>query len=172
MMTSLAVTVMGNNQPGIINNLSATAANQGANWLKSHMAEIAGQFAGIVHLEVPTDKVESLKIELAELEKKGLVVTVADSVLPAPASAGRFLTLELVGQDHPGIVRDISQVLAAHNINIEELESECASGSMSGGTIFKASAVLNVPNSITNDELATLLQPISEGLMVDVVLDE
>lgn len=172
MMTALAVTVMGNNQPGIINSLSAAAANQGANWLKSHLAEIAGQFAGIVHLEVPADKVESLKAELAELEKNGLVITVADSVPKPSMKSSRLLTLELVGQDHPGIVRDISHVLVGHNINIEELESECSSGSMSGGSIFKASAVLTVPNTISNEELDSLLHPVSEGLMVEVVLEE
>ena len=63
---------------------------------------------------------------------------------PAPR-ADRSLRLELLGQDRPGIVRDIAAVLAEQRISVEELETETLSGSFSGETLFKATARLRVP---------------------------
>ena len=55
--------------------------------------------------------------------------------------------LEIVGQDRPGIVREISHALASFGINVEELQTECASAAMSGETLFKARARLSLPES-------------------------
>ena len=45
--------------------------------------------------------------------------------------------MEIIGQDRPGIVREISAALARAGVNVEEFSSEVASGPMSGETIFK-----------------------------------
>ncbi|MEO6565174.1 MAG: formyltransferase family protein, partial [Casimicrobiaceae bacterium] len=55
MITSLVVTVIGPDRPGIVSLLSAKAQGFGANWAGSRMASLAGQFAGMVHFEVPPE---------------------------------------------------------------------------------------------------------------------
>jgi len=48
----------------------------------------------------------------------------------ASGAPGRRMKLEVVGQDRPGIVRDISHALASRGVSIEELVTDCVSGSM------------------------------------------
>jgi glycine cleavage system regulatory protein len=172
MMTSLAVTVVGPDRPGLINSISDAAASHGANWLESHMANLAGQFAGIVRLQVPPANVEPLVAALRELESIGLHVTVAKGAGESTSGPSRMLSLELVGQDHPGIVRDISRALAARNISIEELVTESVSGSMSGENLFRANARLCVPATVSTEELNRVLESLADELMVDVTLEE
>lgn len=172
MISSLAVTVIGPDRPGLINLISTTAAAHDANWMESHLADLAGQFAGIVRLEVSTTQLESLSAALKALETTGLQVTIAVAAGGASGTTGRVVLLELLGQDHPGIVRDISQVLADCSVSIMELETETFSGSMSGENMFKAQARLRVPLALSTATLDENLQSISAGLMVDLVLEE
>ena len=60
MTTSLVLTVIGSDHTGIVNLLSDVAQRFGANWAGSRMASLAGQFAGMVHFEVPDQSAESL----------------------------------------------------------------------------------------------------------------
>ena len=99
-------------------------------------------------------------------------VVVAAGTGVAPQGAGRVLKLELVGQDRPGIVRDISRVLAELGISIQELTTELSSAAMSGEHLFKANALLHVPAGVATAELSRVLEALANELMVDVTLDE
>ena len=106
---SLVVTAIGADRPGLVRQLSERAQGFGANWAGSRMANIAGQFAGMVHFEVPAANADALASALQGLESAGLRIVIAKTALP-PAPAGRrMVTLELEGPDRPGIVRDLAQ---------------------------------------------------------------
>jgi glycine cleavage system regulatory protein len=169
--TSLVLTIVGPDRPGLVNLISDRATAHGANWLESRMANLAGHFAGIVRLEVPDSKVDGLVNALEEFQTQGLRVT---AVRGAGGGAGgmRRLHLELVGQDHPGIVRDISGALARSGVSIDELVTDCVSGSMSGESLFRARAQLRVPARLETIELRRALEDIANDLMVDVTLEE
>ena len=78
--------------------------------------------------------------------------------------------LELVGTDHPGIIHDISHVLARREVNVEEMRSDCEAAPMGGGDLFKMSATLTAPQSINIDDLRTALEEVANDLMVDISL--
>jgi glycine cleavage system regulatory protein len=79
-----------------------------------------------------------------------------------------MLRLEVVGHDRPGIVRDVSTILAARNVSITELESERMSGSFSGEAMFKAKARLKLPLDLDPDDLRTAVEALANDLMVDL----
>ena len=58
--TSLVVTVIGPDRPGIVSLLSDRAQRFGANWAASRLSRLAGEFAGMVHFEVPRENAEAL----------------------------------------------------------------------------------------------------------------
>jgi glycine cleavage system regulatory protein len=80
--------------------------------------------------------------------------------------------LEIVGQDRPGIVRQISHVLAGYGVNVEELHTECASAAMSGETLFRARAKLSLPAQCNTAELRRRLEKIAGDLIVDITFQE
>lgn len=169
MTTSLVLTVIGRDRPGLVSALSDCAAALGANWLESRMAHLAGHFAGIVHLEVADERVDPLLAALRALDAIGLHVE-ATRTEPAAGAGGRVLALDLVGQDKPGIVRDVSRTLAGLGVSIESFESAVASGAMSGEALFRAHARLRVPESVSIDALRRAMEALANELMVDLEL--
>ncbi|MBX2882477.1 MAG: glycine cleavage system protein R [Granulosicoccus sp.] len=176
-MTLLAITIVGPDRAGLINQIASIVAQQKGNWLESHMANLAGQFAGIVQLDVATENVVSLTTALNSLAADDLKINIAtaspaiDAPNTASLRAGRTLTMELLGQDHPGIIRDITRTLSEQKISIEELETSTFSASMSGEAMFSAVATLSVPETVSNDQLDAALQVLSSSLMVDITLE-
>jgi glycine cleavage system regulatory protein len=171
MSTSLVLTIVGPDRPGLVSLISEAATLHGANWLESRMANLAGQFAGIVLLQIPDAKVDAFVKSLDDFRAQGLRVTSLRSD-GSSMRGRRRLHLELMGQDRPGIVREISGALARRGVSIDELVTDCVSGSMSGESLFRARAQLQVPAGVETHELRRALEDLANDLMVDVTLDE
>ena len=169
MRTSLVLTVIGDDKPGIVEQLSDRIVASGANWEESRMARLAGKFAGLLRVSVEADRADALASALRTLTAQGLTVVVEGSTDRA-AAAFRTIHLEVIGNDHPGIVHDIARVLAAHQVNIEDLETDVTSAPMSGEALFRARASLRVPPGVTVDRLRHVLEALAGELMVDLTL--
>jgi len=141
------------------------------------MSHLAGQFAGILHVEVPEDRAATLAGALCGLGDRGLTVTVAAedisaAVTGAVTGAGsEVVTLDLIGQDRPGIVAQLSQVLVANGINVEELETGCSDAPMSGERLFRARGKFALPETLTREAFREQLEAIASDLMVDITLE-
>ncbi len=170
MVTSLVVTVIGPDRPGIVSLLSAKAQGFGANWAGSRMASLAGQFAGMVHFEVPPENADALVAALRGLESSDLRIVIERSGAAAVPAGRRIVKVELVGHDRPGIVRDMSGSLAQLGVSIEELHTEIVSGAMTAEHLFKVKADLLVPQSVGNDALRHALEALANEMMVDIAL--
>jgi glycine cleavage system regulatory protein len=164
----LVMTVIGEDRPGLVETVAGLVAEHGGNWLESRMSRLGGQFAGILRVEVPAEKETRLVAALQGLATRGLTTVVSADRAKPSAAAARLQRLEVVGQDRPGIVRQISQALASFGVNVEELETECASAAMSGETIFTARATLSVPASCDTSEIRQRLEKIAADLIVDL----
>jgi glycine cleavage system regulatory protein len=166
----LIITVIGDDRPGLVGELSAAISAHQGNWLESSMSHLAGKFAGIVKVAVPSEKADALKAALAGLS--GLKVTAESSTAQNSAVAGRHLKLSLVGHDRIGIIREVSQVLARHAVNVEELSTRTASAPMSAEIMFHADIDLLAGHDLDARALTAELERISNDLMVDINLDE
>ena len=169
MSISLVLTAIGDDKPGLVEQLSTVISRHNGNWLESSMSHLAGKFAGIVCVSVDENDLDALKRDLAALP--GLRITAEVSGEP-PAEAGRRLTLVLVGHDRIGIVREVAQVLARHAVNVEELNTHTASAPMSAEILFHATAELTASPDLDSSTLVRELEQISNDLMVDITLDE
>lgn len=170
MSTYLVLTVIGTDRPGLVGSLSDAVARHGGNWLESRMAQLAGRFAGILRVAVSEDAAEALIADLAALQSQGLAVVVERGAANTEESA-RQLRIELLGADHPGIVREIARALADRGINVVELETESQSAPMSGEPLFRATANLQAPAGLEIEELRAKLEELAQDLMVDITLD-
>jgi methionyl-tRNA formyltransferase len=170
--TSLVATVMGPDRPGIVRALSDRAQRHHANWTVSHMARFAGQFAGMVHFEVPRENVAALTDALRALEPSGLKVAVADSGAGAAPSGWRAFDFEFVGDDRVGIVADLTRVLADRGVSIDRLNTETVRSGASGKARFKVTAHLLLPAGADLEALRADLGELARSLMADVQLGE
>jgi len=172
MQRMLVMTIIGPDRPGLVESVAHLVTGHQGNWLESRMSRLGGQFAGILRVGVPAEREAALLEALGGLEREGLTI-VAYPDQPQPA-AGRAQTkvLELVGQDRPGIVSQISHALAQHGVNVEELHTECVSAAMSGETLFKARARLSLPETCNISDLRDELEKIAADLIVEISLEE
>jgi len=171
MNTSLILAVIGPNTTGIVHRLAQIAAAHEANWVGARMANLAGQFAGIIQLELPVANADALTAALHEIELTGMRLLITRGNAMPSARDVDVLRLELVGNDHPGIVRDISGALARLGVSIENLITDRVSGANSGEPLFRASAKLQVPGTVQTPELRVALESVAHDLMVDLTLD-
>ena len=171
MRTSLVLTLLGDDKPGIVEQVSDQILAAGGNWEESRMARLAGKFAGILRVSIDSERAVGLAASLRQLAGPGLTVVVEPSS-QVQAGTPRTLRLEVIGNDHPGIIRDISRVLSLHQVNIEELETDVTSAPMSGEALFRARALLRIPPTVTVDSLVSLLEALAGELMVDLVVEQ
>jgi glycine cleavage system regulatory protein len=169
---SIVLTVVADDQPGIVEDLSDALATHDGNWTESSMMTLAGKFAGILLAEVPEGRADSFLRVLDSLEAGGMQIVAQRSDTPARPANGKEYAIELVGQDHPGIVHDITEVLAGLGINVLELETTVQSASMSGETLFIAHARILVPEDVSPARLREEMEDLANELMVDIELED
>lgn len=172
MKTSIVLTIIADDQPGIIETVSKTLKKYDGNWTQSSMSSLAGQFAGILLASVPVGKTEACLVELQELESRGLRIIAHVSNTETNAARSHDYTLELVGNDRPGIVQDITRVLAAHKVSVIEFETSVEAASMGGAELFRARAHLSVPQGGDIDALENELEDIANDLMVEISFEK
>ena len=170
MHTSLVLTVIGDDKPGIVDELSDRVLAAGANWEESSMARLAGKFVGLLRVSVPAERADGLATDLRALRARGLTIVVEGSHTPKPV-ASRRLRLSVVGNDRPGIVRDIARTLVGLQINIETLDTSVQNAPMSGEPLFRADASLHVPDAVSLDRLRQALEALAGELMVDLTAE-
>ncbi len=169
---SLVLTVICDDRPGIVARLSQLVEQHGGNWTESSMLSLAGKFAGILLAQVPAEQSATLIQQLQQLDEEGMHITAQRSTDASADGEAREFVLELVGQDRPGIVRDITYILNRHGVNVLELESSCESASMSGEMLFRAKARLRVPEGVSRALLQDELELLANELMVDINLQD
>jgi glycine cleavage system regulatory protein len=167
MKSYLIMTVLGSDRPGLVNSLADTVARHGGNWLESRMARLAGQFAGIVRIECPTASVDGLLHELQAPGISGLTVQAVREAVEAPLNR-RTLIVDVVGNDRPGIVRELASAIANAGGNVEELTTGLESAPMSGHPMFRAHGVISIPENSATDSLIRAIESLGGDLTVDV----
>lgn len=173
-METLILTVIGDDRAGLVSSLARIVTEFGGNWERSQLAELAGKFAGIVVVAVPSERVAEFTSALAPLA--GLLdITVHAGTVAQPASPGadgagegRGIRLDLVGNDHPGIVGAVSEVLARHGVNVEELTTATGPAPMAGGQLFEAHVVATAPPSRDLAALRADLERLATEIQVDL----
>ena len=172
MQIPLVMTIIGPDRTGLVQSVARVVAENGGNWLESRMCRLGGEFAGILRIEIPAGKKSTLLAALQNLQPDGLQIVVRADQPVALSTPGQQTKLEIVGSDRPGIVREITSALARANVNVEEFSSEVVSAPMSGETLFKATARLQLPERCDVAALKKDLEKIAADLQVDVSLAE
>ena len=168
-MEQLVITVLGNDRAGLVDALSGAVTGNGGNWERSEMIELAGKFAGVVLVTVAPSKADALRSALDGIEASGLLNIEVARAKPEPEAGGdgQQFTVDITGQDHPGIVHELSHALASNGCSINELSSGVVPAPM-GGQMFVAHAVVESPTDLSLTGLQELLEDVATDLMVDV----
>lgn len=170
MQATAVFTFVGDDRPGLVEQMAGIIGDHGGNWLESRLAKMAGKFAGIVRIAVDADRLEPLTAALGGLQGLNIVVQ-SDQAEATVTNPGR--TIHVIGNDRPGIVREVARALAARSLNIVDLASDVTSAPMAGIPLFEATVEFEAPATMDIDQLLAALEVISDQLDVDIrILEE
>ncbi|WP_019409811.1 glycine cleavage system protein R [Pseudomonas psychrophila] len=168
-MNHLVITVFAPDKAGQVERIAQCIAEHGGNWLESRMSRMAGQFAGILRVGVPAEAHDGLVEALHRLAPEGIRVLIAESGIEQSCT-WKPISMDLVGNDRPGIVRDITRVLTEQGVNLERLVTEVRPAPMSNEPLFHAEAILAVPLTLSLQVLQERLETLADELLVELKL--
>ena len=171
-MIPLVLTFVGDDRPGLVSAISETIAAHGGTWLESRSARLAGKFAGVLRADVPDANVRALELDLRGLAHAGLHLSVHRGAPDEAAASARRIALEIVGNERPGIVRDVTQTLSRLGVNIEAFDSGLESAPFTGAPMFRAHARLSAPANVAPEDLRRALERLAGEIMVDLTVAE
>lgn len=161
------LTVSGEDQIGLVESLAVTIESMGGNWLQSRLCRLEGQFAGIVTVAFerePEDLPETVKtLQCSWKPMSGERVGAAHS---------EQATISILAADRPGIVKQISHVLASGGANVEEVESRVVSAPFSGEQMFEALYRISINSGVDREGLRRGLESLAEELMCELQYSE
>jgi glycine cleavage system regulatory protein len=168
-MARMVLSVAGSDRPGLTQAMAAAVLAAGGNWLESHLSQLGGLYVGSVLVEVPADGADALRATVAKVDDQGLDVR----LVPAgerPGVGGETLHFSLVGQDQPGIVDQVTAILARLGANIETFETRVTAEPYSGQPLLHMDARLRLALEHPAAEVQAALEAISGEIMVDIAL--
>jgi glycine cleavage system regulatory protein len=170
MNSRMILSAIGNDRPGLTQALADAVHSAGGNWLESHLSHLGGQFVGAVLVELDSARIGELEAAVRGVDANGLHVTVVPAGESAASAAGEIVRIDLVGQDRPGIVREVTAALAPLGANIEDFVTVTENGAWSGELLFRASAKITVPAGTSVGRVQEALEAISADIVADLTI--
>lgn len=167
MNNHIVFTFIGRDQPGLVRKLSSTVAEHGGNWLESRMSLLGGQFAGAVRVAIVEERQPALIEALSRLGTDGLQV-VCQAAEDGERKDGNRVLLQVIGNDRPGIVLEVSRALASQNINVIDMQTALTSAAMTADPLFEARVEVEIPERFDRDALEQALDDIADSLSVEI----
>ncbi len=171
MDTSYIITFIGDDRPGLVEELSRVIENNRGNWHESRLSQLGGKFAGLILVSLPAAYSTALEAELRNLSASGLSVRVTPTAQATIGDRGRAITLTVIGPDRLGIVKEISHALAQRRINVVEMDTHVDSAPMSAEMIFRARIDAEVPEDTDLDDLHDSLEEIANHMTLEIDLE-
>ncbi|HON14808.1 MAG TPA: ACT domain-containing protein [Treponema sp.] len=150
MKQQLLLTAVGKDRIGIVDDLSKEILDRSCNIEESRMSLLGGDFAMILLVSGPSERLGTLIKDKALLEER-LQLSIQmrySEVAPQKSNAIPYV-LESSSLDTPGIVHSVSTVLRKYGINITDLETNTESAPMTGAPLFIIKAQLLIPADVS-----------------------
>jgi glycine cleavage system regulatory protein len=157
------LTVNGEDRKGLVEALASAIERLKGNWLESRLCRLGGQFAGIVNVQFSETP--------SELPERVQTLACLWNSVEDPETSDvqkEEATVKILAADRPGIIKQISHVLAAHGANVEEIESFVRSAPFSGERMFEAHYTISLDVETDKEHLRDGLESLAEELMCDI----
>jgi glycine cleavage system transcriptional repressor len=169
-----AISILGKDRPGIVSAATKILYECGCNIEDSSMTQLANEFAMILIVEAPDkDRFQELKNALAG-RLKALQLTFSLRKLSQKETSrqkpsGKSYTLSVYGADKPGIVLNVSGLLAKQKINITDVQTKIVTGRE--GKVYIMFIEINTPKNITEKLLKQKMKQLSSELNVNIAVN-
>ncbi len=142
-MIPLVLTYVGDDRPGLVNAVSEKIAAFGGTLAREPLGPARRQVRRHRARQRARGRMSRRSsAPCATLRRRDSYLTIERGAHDEAAPTARLITLDILGNERPGIVRDVTQALNALGVNIEEFESGLESAAFTGVEMFRAHARL------------------------------
>ena len=173
MCVYFALSLIGEDRPGIVKEVSSRIHQAGFNIEDSRMAVLGREFGLILLASGPQDSLNAVRDSLVGLQDQGFLVEFKQTDAPSGAPPGTARVpyrVSVYGMDNEGIVHAFADAMAQRQINVEMLETESGAAPLSGADLFSMEMTIAVPGDLPPAELRALITRLGDQHGVDASL--
>ena len=168
MRKQLVLTASGHDRVGIVEKMAEIIVRYDGNVESSRMVRLGGDFALLMFVTAPEDKIAALRATLEEVHYAAYdIQTRLSEVTETEETSAVPCAITVLGADHMGIIHQVARYLSEQGINLETMTTEVVAAPMSGSPLFTMSAVVRVPPQLEVDDLREALEYIGDEMGVD-----
>lgn len=172
MNKNLVISALGNDKPGIVNELSKEILDQGGNLTESRMTVLGGEFAMMLLVTGSQDCIDNIISKLDTTGEKLNLTLIAKETSSQDSTKKRLpYQITVVSMDHPGIVHNISDFLSSRNLNIEEIETATYPAAHTGTPMFSLEMIISIPADSSVRDLRDEFITFCDDLNLDANLE-
>lgn len=170
--TYLVISALGEDRPGIVNDLSKAILEHGCNIEDSRMTVLGGEFAAILLVQGKWNTLAKIENALPEIERQlGMIIiskrtgerTVGADLLP--------YGVDVISMDHPDIVNNLAGFFSERGINIEDMTTSTYAAAHTGTPMFAVHMTVGIPADLHIARLREEFMDYCDGLNLDAVLE-
>lgn len=168
----LVLSALGRDRPGIVDRLSRAVFELDCNIADSRMTVLGGEFAVLMLVEGPWNKLAKLEDQIEDLQQD-LDLTIITKRTEPRRSEGNLLpyAVDVVALDHPGIVHNLASFFSQRGINIEDMQTASYAAAHTGTQMFSVHMSVGIPAKIHIAALRDEFMDFCDAMNLDAVLE-
>jgi glycine cleavage system transcriptional repressor len=168
----LVVSALGEDRPGLVNELSRVILDCDCGIVDSRMTVLGGEFAILLMVQGNWNTLTKLEMQLKRLEQT-LGMTIVTKRTEGRTLAGDVLpyAVEVVAVNQPGIVHHLASFFANRSINIEDMVTRSYSAPHTGTPMFSVNLAVGIPATTHIAMLREEFLDFCDELNLDAVME-
>jgi glycine cleavage system transcriptional repressor len=170
--SQLVLSALGEDKPGIIDELSHSVLNSGCNIADSRMTVLGGDFAILLLVDGNWNNVAKLENQIPLLEERLDLTIIARRTAPKKTRKDLLpYGVDVVALDQPGIVYHLASFFSKRQINIQELATSSYSAAHTGTPMFSVHLTIDIPATLQISVLRDEFMDFCDQLNLDAVME-
>ena len=168
MPEQLVITALGDDRPGIVDELSKALFKHNLNIEDSRMSVLGGEFAILLLVSGSEQSIDDFVADTASLEETLNMKLLVKLTSTEPAQQALLpYTVEVVAIDNPGIVHNLASFFSSRQINIVDLNTERYAAAHTATPMFSVNMTIGIPADISIKEVREEFMSMCDDLNLD-----
>lgn len=168
----LVISALGEDRPGLVNDLSRSVLDAGCSIADSRMTVLGGDFAIILLVTGNWNAIAKLEDQLPPLaERLGMTITSRRTALREPSANLLPYAVDVVALDNPGIVYNLANFFSSRQINIQDMTTSSYAAAHTGTPMFSVHMRVDIPARLHIATLRDEFMDFCDQLNLDAIIE-
>ena len=163
------LTAIGEDRPGLVEEVSEFVFARGGSIEDSRMANMQGQFAIVMLIGGTQEAIDRVTTDLEALSLQTGIHAQLTPAAPSGLQAPPRLPYRLTGRalDQSGLVHQVANLLRSLNVNIESMETTLEAAPVTAAPVFAMDLIIAVPVDTAIQKLRDELARVCDSANID-----